>query len=535
MKKIITSIAFIAAVISCTQKEITPSNENLSGEKQIITARVNVATKVAYTENNPGGGAGISSVWQDGDSFYAIQDGSTVVSFTLTSGAGTQDAIFTAETTGATESTTWKAVLGGAAEVQASEIHCGYMGQNGTIEGLGNYNYVAAEGTGMEPVFNFDKGEKLSYVLRIKLPAGIKTIEYTPCGWTKVATDKNDRIYFNSGDQSDYSAGYTSTITLDEPSEAGELVYISLPLLNYSRTEGSYANNEQYGNLKAGVIITILNNTSNDADASNGCVFEDNLTDKGGKIGTIDLTAMTLVKRPKPSEAVLFEKTGDIQCKLHSSALTQRASTVQTWWAPYNLGATSESEVGDYYAWGEYKAKTTYTFPSYTLRHSTKSTNRNDLLSVEFKINGTKYGYSIAGSRYDVARIKWGIAWRLPHMIEVYAASNGQISRDQVSGVDGVRFTNGGNSIFIPNSRYMDGETLNNENSSMAKNYSSDNYDCARFWSADQLNRSYNNAGWNEAFTFGNTSETSTGYDYWRRVTYLGFPVRAVLSKSVLN
>lgn len=244
---------------------------------------------------------------------------------------------------------------------------------------------------------------------------------------------------------------------------------------------------------------------------------------------------MALIHRTTPSEAVLFSKTGDIQCKLHTSALTQKATEVNTYWSPCNLGASKPSEVGGYFALGEYEyGKSTYTFPSYTLRHQTKSTNRDDVISAEFKISGKQYGFTMCGSRYDAARVLWGKAWRMPHMIEAYAASNGNCSRTTLEGVAGIQF-NGTTPLFIPNSRYMDGDRLNDGSTPRASAYSNDNYDCARFWSGDQLNRSYNQAGWNEVFTFGNTNSTTTDYDYWRRFRYLGFPIRPVLASSVIK
>lgn len=533
MKKLFVSLAMLSALVACNKEAVQEEQEQPAGNKQIITATVNTPTKVAYSEVTPGGGAGLTSVWAEGDKFYAIQDGEKVVTFNLVSGAGETTATFTAETEGVTADTQWKAVLGEAADLRLSEIHCGFKGQNGTLASLGRYNYVTAESTGETPSFNFATGTSLSYTLRVKLPAGIKCIEYTPCGYTKVEQSGQTNIYYNSGDENDYSAKNTSTITLASTSNKGDLAYIAIPCLNYSRTLSSFSNNEQYGNLKTGVIITLLNDDSANATKSNGVVVESNLSDKGGIVGTLDLSEIALIDRVKPADAISIEKSGDIQCKLHSSALTQKASHVKTYWSPMNLGASKPSEVGGYFAAGELSSgKSTYTFPSYTLRHQTKSTNRDDLISTDFKIGSSKYGFTFAGSRYDAARVKWGVAWRLPHMIEVYVASNGACTRTTQDGVSGVLFSG---TVFIPNSRYMDGDKLNDANTPSANNYTNDNYDCARFWSADQLNRSYSSAGWNEVYTFGNTKDTSTGYDYWRRYRYLGFPIRPVLASSVLE
>ena len=188
MKKIFTAIALLAAVCACNKNELTPAEENNipSDGKQIIRATVNVASKVTYSENTPGGGGGISSVWAAGDKFYAIQDGSTVVTFNIVDGIGNTSATFEAEAEGVTASTTWKAVLGGHASVHGTEIHCSFTDQGGFLSSLNNYNYVVADGEGLEPSFDFENGTKLSYIMRIKLPAGIKCIEYTCPAYYKV-------------------------------------------------------------------------------------------------------------------------------------------------------------------------------------------------------------------------------------------------------------------------------------------------------------------------------------------------------------
>ena len=119
-------------------------------------------------------------------------------------------------------------------------------------------------------------------------------------------------------------------------------------------------------------------------------------------------------------------------------------------------------------------------------------------------------------------------------MIEAYAASNGNCSRTTLEGVAGIQF-NGTTPLFIPNSRYMDGDKLNDATTPRAGEYKNDNYDCARFWSGDQRNRSFGNVDWDKVFTFGNTNETTTDYDWWGRNRYLGFPIRPVLASSVIK
>ena len=64
-------------------------------------------------------------------------------------------------------------------------------------------------------------------------------------------------------------------------------------------------------------------------------------------------------------------------------------------WATCNVGATSPSGYGNYYAWGETSPKSEYTEGN----------------SVTYKKN---MGDIAGDSRYDAARANWGGSWRLP-------------------------------------------------------------------------------------------------------------------------
>ena len=69
-------------------------------------------------------------------------------------------------------------------------------------------------------------------------------------------------------------------------------------------------------------------------------------------------------------------------------------------WATCNVGASSPSDYGDYYAWGE---------------TSTKSSYDED----NSKTYGKSMGNIGGNSSYDVARYKWGGSWRLPSKAEM--------------------------------------------------------------------------------------------------------------------
>ncbi len=69
-------------------------------------------------------------------------------------------------------------------------------------------------------------------------------------------------------------------------------------------------------------------------------------------------------------------------------------------WAAYNVGATSPSDYGNYYAWGETRTKSQY--------------SRDN--SVTY---GRKMGDISGKTRYDAARACWGSPWRLPTKAEI--------------------------------------------------------------------------------------------------------------------
>ena len=533
MKKYFALITGFAALCACqkVQEPVTPEgNAPEAGNKQIITALVNCPTKVTYSENTPGGGAGISSVWSEGDTFYAIQDGSTVVTFTLSSGAGSTSAAFTAEAEGVTASTEWVAVLGKSASVHGTEIHCGYTGQNGTIANLNKYNYVTATGTGLTPSFNFEGGEKLSYIVRLKLPAGIKCIEYTSPATFKVQGSGSSHFYAK-GENDPYSNIPTTTITLSSTSATGDLAYIAVPAINHNSKAWTYNNNKQYGNMRTGVIVTLLNNTSAEATQSNGSVIDKDLSSKGGQVGTWDMSSWTLITRPKPSDAIEVVTTDAVTENGSSNYIFDLTGT-DTFWAPFNLGASTPEGKGNYYGWGEITTPEErgrgdgYTFPAYSLRGqpSGASTNYYNYISVYAAVEtpdlAGRYN-TIRGGRYDVARVKWGSAWRMPGYIEAYATWK-KASWTTVNGQGGLSY--GG--VFLPG-----------YNARMGTNeHQPKGWDQACIWSADQFQRNQGGVDYDSAYIVGSTSGHGSA-DWWRQgmKREWGLQIRPVLASSTIS
>lgn len=524
-KTIIFAIALVSALCACTkQDELIPADQ--SSAKQIITAYVNAGTKVGYTDNNPG----ISSVWEAGDTFKAIQtqDGETsVVTFTLTSGAGTTSAVFTAETTGATEGTKWIGILGSAATVDGTAVTCSYMNQTGKLADFDDFAYVKAEAAGLKPVFDFNAGIKLSYILRIKLPAGIKSIEYTPCGYEKVTASATETILFNNDlDKSEFTSDKVTTIlNLDAASAAGDCLYITVPAIDYSKERSKVNNGHQFQNLQTGVVLTLMNDVSDNATLSYGTVFDGDARNKGGMIKTLDFSGVTLLARPRPSDAVTLTATN---VKYADSAMKQAAATVTTYWAPFNIGASKPSEQGWFMSYATHYQNPEGKFTvCNTIRGNADGTQRYLSLGylhskyAENSDNNTYY--TISKTKYDGARVIWGRAWRIPHTIELAALLKGDITGETVDGNSCVKIALGGNFIYLPLTGFWkEGE------------YKDAEY--AEIWGGDKQQRSWNssNSGrWNEAWGGHYKAGSGSKCDSYEHKCAMG--VRPVLASSVVS
>ena len=172
-------------------------------------------------------------------------------------------------------------------------------------------------------------------------------------------------------------------------------------------------------------------------------------------------------------------------------------------WATKNVGADSPSDYGDYFAWGETRPKSSYTW-----------SNCFDCLDNEGKSWGT---YKIGGktsisptSGRDTARENWGGTWRIPTIAEFEELCNkcdwtwtsqGRHKGYKVTGPNG-------NSIFLPATGWRDGTDSNYVG------------EYGLYWSST-LSSSYSEGS--RYLVFGSRNHL-TDYDYRR----YGFCVRPV-------
>lgn len=112
-------------------------------------------------------------------------------------------------------------------------------------------------------------------------------------------------------------------------------------------------------------------------------------------------------------------------------------------WATKNVGASTESDLGKMFAWGETQTKSSFTQGNSTMyRHDVFNDSR-------FYIEGGSYNLP---SSLDAASYNWGSDWRMPTIRELRELMNYCIfTKEEINGKAGYRVTGpNGNSIFFP-------------------------------------------------------------------------------------
>ena len=176
---------------------------------------------------------------------------------------------------------------------------------------------------------------------------------------------------------------------------------------------------------------------------------------KISKAGYADYTgSVTIQENQQASISGSLSKSSGAASVSHTQANISTTNTINghEWvdlglsvkWATCNVGATSPSDYGDYFAWGEIRTKSSYT--------------ENN--SKTYK----KHMGDIAGnSKYDAARANWGSTWRMPTKKEFQELKDQCIwTWTSQGGHSGYRVTSktNGNSIFLPAAGWRSGKSL---------------------------------------------------------------------------
>ncbi|MDE6690132.1 MAG: hypothetical protein K2J86_09700 [Prevotella sp.] len=112
-------------------------------------------------------------------------------------------------------------------------------------------------------------------------------------------------------------------------------------------------------------------------------------------------------------------------------------------WATCNVGASSPSDYGDYYAWGE-------------------TTPKSEYIEENCKTWKKSLGGISGNSQYDAARANWGGSWRLPSNTECEELiKKCTWTWTSQGGYNGYKITGpNGNSIFVPAAGFRLGSSI---------------------------------------------------------------------------
>lgn len=164
--------------------------------------------------------------------------------------------------------------------------------------------------------------------------------------------------------------------------------------------------------------------------------------------GTIKAVALHIKEKKIGGTDIMTEFTvvdseqqkGHLQCPDdHHPHMINLGLPSGTLWACCNVGASTPEVYGGYYAWGETWTKDDYSMKSYNYGGNNYQ-NYKDI------------GSDIAGTSYDVARVKWKESWQMPNAEQFTELINNCTTEwTTQKKVKGIKFTgtNGG-TIFLP-------------------------------------------------------------------------------------
>jgi hypothetical protein len=127
---------------------------------------------------------------------------------------------------------------------------------------------------------------------------------------------------------------------------------------------------------------------------------------------------------------------------------------LSVYWANVNVGGNAAEDYGEFFAWGETAQKDEYTDTTYSYFDITKQ-------------KFTNLGNNISGTKYDVARARWGGKWRMPTSDEMNELiKNCKWEMAVKSGTNVYKVTGkNGKVIYLPAGGYVRGKLWHNRGS----------------------------------------------------------------------
>ncbi len=171
----------------------------------------------------------------------------------------------------------------------------------------------------------------------------------------------------------------------------------------------------------------------------------------------------TKTSSPLTSSVSQSSSTSNVKAATYSEGHEYVDLGLSVKWATCNVGASSPSDYGGYYAWGETETKSIYNWSTYKWCNGSSATMTKYSKSSSY---GTVDNKTTLEPSDDVAHVKWGGDWRMPtraEQDELRNTNNCTWTWTTQGGENGYKVTSkkNGNSIFLPAAGYRGGSDLN--------------------------------------------------------------------------
>ena len=171
-----------------------------------------------------------------------------------------------------------------------------------------------------------------------------------------------------------------------------------------------------------------------------------------------------------PENKVVMKRRTDIGTNANNNAYVDLGLTSGTLWATMNVGATSETDYGDYFMWGSTTPNTNTTCNWINAPFNNGSSSYNS--SYFNSVKDTVCPNGVLAKEYDAARANMGGDWKMPSsaLIEelISETKNEWVTDYNNTGMNGWKFTSKTDTskyIFIPASGGRSGSSFYNQGS----------------------------------------------------------------------
>ena len=411
-KKIFQALSLLLLSTACNHNDLQ-EQISFTDEVQEICATIKdfefeqfdySRTSITIAEDGP------RYTWAETDTIGIFPDAGRQVEFSMANGVGTTSARFTGGGWGLKSTSTYAAYfpLIGKYYLDKTQIPVDYTGQlqdgNGSTTHLGTYDYLAAPASKVNNgivSFNF---ERLGCLVQLKLTISKAT---TISSVTLTSTTKEfiTKGYF---DLTELRPAIKSTQKAKS---------VTIDLKNVKTTEKDE-------------IVTVYFWTA-PVDLSDDKIIM--------KVQSNQVDIPEIVINGKNFEAGnAYALSSTVGVDFVDLGLTSG-----TLWATTNLGAEKDTDIGNYYAWGEVETKETFLYSNYLYYKDVYESSKQ----------WTYIGSNISGTSYDTAKSLWGEKWAMPTKGQMTELINEctwtKTNKNEVAGYE-VKSKVNNNSIFLP-------------------------------------------------------------------------------------